>query len=217
MKERRGEPGRISAVDASKLDEETRWKYFLIWAVTYNISLRALADRTFLSYALALKGFTIPGRNEIMQTLENWAADLHDTLKDRLKKDAVTCYVEADTTTQRGQKHVLASIVHYFDQAKKKMRQWCFDVGEFVGESLTTEVIYHYLSTAVYNVGFLLSGFTSDSARVLFGCRYVVYGTPYASEGLAFRETEVPQVASVVDSVHFASVLADSRRGADFR
>jgi hypothetical protein len=96
--------------------------------------------------------------------LNEWAEGVHERLKKRLQKDAVTCWVEADTTTQRGQKHVLASIVHYFDQKKKKMRQWCYDIAEYVGPSLTAEVMYPYMVTAADKVGFTPAGFTSDSA-----------------------------------------------------
>jgi hypothetical protein len=163
MKERRGGPGRVGEVDAASLDEETRYYYFLMWGITYNISNRAMTDRTFLPDALGLTKFTLPGRTKCMKMLNEWAEGVHERLKKRLLKDAVTCWVEADTTTQRGQKHVLASIMHYFDQ-KKKMRQWCYDIAEFIGPSLTADVMYPYMVTAAAKVGFTPAGFTSESA-----------------------------------------------------
>jgi hypothetical protein len=159
----KGDKGMVGT--SNELDNLTRWKYFTLGAITYNVSLRAMADRRFLPYALGLKGFKLWGRDKIVTALNRWAEKGFEKEQTRLLEHGQTCYVECDTTTQKGGKHVLAQIVHYFDREKRKMKHWCYSVAQYIGESLTSQEIYKYQVRAVANVGFTPAGFTSDSAN----------------------------------------------------
>jgi hypothetical protein len=72
-------------------------------------------------------------------------------------------WVEPDTTTQRGDKHVMAAIVRYWDKAKKTTRRWCFGIGEQHGPKLTSDVLSDFLVNAAKIIGFTPWGLTSDS------------------------------------------------------
>jgi hypothetical protein len=115
--EHTGTPGMVGTGDNSS--NETRMRFFVLWGLAYGISFRAMADRMFLPYALGLKGFKLWGREKIVRKINQWAKAVYEAEAERLKSHAQMCWVECDTTTQKGNKHVLAAIVHYFDMEKR--------------------------------------------------------------------------------------------------
>jgi hypothetical protein len=108
---------------------ERKYEHFQMWINDYAIPLHAMEDRRHLPRFLGLRGFKLPGRTKITKTYEEWAKAVFDARRKNMLENGTAFYVEADTTTTRGHKHVMCAIVRYYDKVKKKQKRWCFNFG----------------------------------------------------------------------------------------